>query len=109
MTLVPVDMTSGEMTFGRLDRLHLLVKMASKTVTRSISKVKDLVKEQYNFFSHTEFIEKYKFQVQPLKYYRFNRLEMPGLVIGALRFSPALVSRFAQNAAFPPAWLIIRP
>ena len=64
-------------------------------------KVEDLVKEQYNFLSHTEFIEKYKFQLQPLKYYRFSRLERPGLVTGALLFSLALVSRFAQNAAFP--------
>ena len=68
-------------------------------------KVKDLVKEQYNFLSHTEFIEKYKFQLQPLKYYRFNRLEMQGLVIGALLFSLALVLRFAHNTAFAPLGL----
>ena len=34
-----------------------------------ISKVKDFVREQYNFLSHTDFIEKYNCQLQPLKYF----------------------------------------
>ena len=34
-----------------------------------ISKVKYFVKEQHNFLSHTDFIEKYNCQFQPLKYF----------------------------------------
>lgn len=34
-----------------------------------ISKVKDFVKKQYDFLSHKDFIEKYKFHLQPLKYF----------------------------------------
>ena len=34
-----------------------------------ISKVKNFVREKHNFLSHTDFIEKYNCQFQPLKYF----------------------------------------
>ena len=40
-----------------------------KLFSLGISKVKDFEKEQYNFLSHTDFIEKCNCQLQPLKYF----------------------------------------
>ena len=40
-----------------------------KLFSLGISKVKDFEKEQYNFLSLTDFIEKCKCQLQPLKYF----------------------------------------
>ena len=45
------------------------IKRKKKRFSLGISKVKGFVKEQYNFLSHTDFIEKYKFQLQPLTYF----------------------------------------
>ena len=40
-----------------------------KLFSLGISKVKDFVEEQHNFLSHTDFIENYNCQLQPLKYF----------------------------------------
>ena len=40
-----------------------------KLFSLGISKVKDFEKEQYNFLSYTDFIEKCNWQLQPLKYF----------------------------------------
>ena len=54
---------------------NLLIRIENKPVfdknhfSLGISKVKDFVTEQHNSLSHTDFIEKYNCQFQPLKYF----------------------------------------
>ena len=54
---------------------NLLIRIENKPVfdknhfSLGISKVKDFVRELHNSLSHTDFIEKYNCQFQPLKYF----------------------------------------
>ena len=54
-----------------------------KLFSLGISKVKDFEKEQYNFLSHTDFIEKCNCQLQPLKYFGLHDLPLNKSIIAA--------------------------